>query len=238
LADEAAADRIYGIATATRSQSLVLRGKPLRLSLAAAAAALALVSGASALAFHYLGASPGFSGGLSAVDRIPPASWPASVPRVALEHSAAYIGVSPDAFLQRFRLLRAGLALGPGRSQDRGELYAYVAADGLSACMFLTGQGGTCFKADYARHVQGVLPDINPGYPGQAPALTAIVADSVRSVDLDVSGRLTPLPIVNNSIYANLVGLELTDRVALNVTYEDGSTAITVLRNPLVGPAA
>jgi hypothetical protein len=104
--------------------------------------------------------------------------------------------------------------------------------------MFLTGQSGTCFKADYAQHVQGVLPDINPGYPGQSPALTAIVADSVGSVDLDVSGRLTALPIVNNSVYANLVGLEPTDRVALNVTYEDGSTAISALRNPLAGPAA
>jgi hypothetical protein len=239
--DEAAAERIYGIATAARRPSSRLIGFRAagrrRLIVAVAAAALAVAGAASALAFHYLGPSPGFSAGFSAFDQLPPARWPGSVPRVALERSAAYVGVTPDQFLQRLRVLRTGLTLGPGGSQGQGELYAYVSGNGLTACMFLTGQSGTCFKADYAPHVHGVLPEINPGYPGQTPALMAIVADSVTSVELDVSGRPTTLPIINNSVYASLAGLRGADRVELHVTYDDGSTALAPLPNPLRTPS-
>ncbi len=240
-ADDADAERIYALATAARRSSSRLIGFRAagrrRLVVAAVVAALAVAGAASALAFHYLGPSPGFSAGFSAFDQLPPASWPDSLPRVGLEHSAAYVGVTPEQFLQRLRLLRTGLTLGPGQSQDRGALYAYVSADGLTACMFLTGQTGSCFKADTASRIQGVLPQVNPGYPGQTPALTAIVADSVTSIELDISGRLTTLPIINNSVYADLAELRETDSVALRVTYDDGSTAQAPLLNPVATPS-
>jgi hypothetical protein len=229
MPDDRAADRIYELATVTRpsSPSVALRlARRPRFFVAAGVAALAVAGGASALAFHYLGPSPGFTAGFAAFDRLPPARWPNSVPRVALEHAAAYVDVSPDEFLGRLRLLQTGLTLGPGRTQGQGELYAYVGDDGRTACMFLTGQGGNCFRADHAQHVRGVLPLIDPGYPGQTPALMAIVADNVTSVELDVSGRLRGLELVNNSVYADLAGLQGTDRVALDVTYDDGNTAV------------
>jgi hypothetical protein len=233
--DEATADRAYAIATAARQPKSRLAGSRIsrtRVLVAVAAAALAVAGGASALAFHYFASSPGFSAGFSAFDRLPPAAWPDSVPRVALERSAAYVGVSQDRFLQRLRLVRTGLTLGPGRSQGEGELYAYVGDRGETACMFLTGQSGTCFNATYAPHVQGVLPEISPGYPGQTPALAAIVADNVAAIELDVSDRVMPLRIINNSVYANLAALQGTDRLTLHVTYDDGRTAVVSLPNP------
>jgi hypothetical protein len=234
--DEATALRIYRLATSNprKRHKFALR-VPRRPSvvIAAVAATLAVAGGASALAYHYLGPSPGFSAGFSAFNQLPPAPWPDSMPTVGYQHAAAYEGVSADEFLHGLRLLRTGLTLGPGDSQGQGALYAYIGDDGKSACMFLTGQGGSCFRADFATHVQGVMPQINPGYPGQTPALTAIVADNVKSVGLEISGKLTNLPIVNNSIYADLNGLHAGDTISLHVTYDDSSTAIDALLNPL-----
>jgi hypothetical protein len=234
--DEAAAARAYAVvmeAAEPESRLTAFRMSRPRLLVAVAIAALALAGGASALAFHYFASSPGFSAGFSAFDRLPQASWPDSLPRVALERSAAYVGVSPDRFLQRLRLVRTGLTLGPGRTKGAGELYAYVGDHGETACMFLTGQSGTCFDATRAQQVQGVLPLISPGYPGQIPALTAIVADNVTAVELDVSERVMPLRIINNSVYADLGALQATDRLNLHVTYDDGGTAVVSLPNPV-----
>jgi hypothetical protein len=235
--DEAAKERVYRLATAgrlprRRFSALPAPRRP-RLVVFAAAAALTVAGAASALAIYTFGPSPGFSAGFSAFDQHAPAPWPDSVPRVALERSAAYVGVSTSTFLQRLRLLRTGLSLGPGRSDGLGELYAYIGDNGETGCMFLTGQTGTCFKANYARHVRGVLPVINPGYPGQTPALTAIVADNVKSLELNISNRLTRQQIINNSVYVDLARLQKTDTVALRITYDDGSTAGVSLVNPL-----
>ena len=59
-----------------------------------AASALAVGSAAGALAYRYLGPSPGFTAGVSAFERLPPAEWPSSMPRVALERAAAHVGLS------------------------------------------------------------------------------------------------------------------------------------------------
>jgi hypothetical protein len=240
--DEATAERVYGFATAARPRGRRLltsrAARRPRFVLAVAAVGLAVAGGASALAVHYLGPSPGFSAGFSAFNRLPPAPWPDSMPRMALEHAAANVEVSPNVFSQRLRLLRTGLTLGPGHTQGQGQLYAYISDDGQSGCMFLTGQSGACFKSDYARYIQGLMPDISPGYPGQSPALAALVADNVTSVDLDLSGQLTRLPIMNNSIYMDLSGLKGSDTIALHVTYDDGSTAVDSLVNPLSMPVS
>ena len=74
----------------------------------------------------------------------------------------------------------AGLTLGPGRGQGEGELYAYIADDHATACMFVTGQGGGCVNAATAPRVQGVMSQVLPGYPGQTPAAVAIVVDNVE----------------------------------------------------------
>jgi hypothetical protein len=132
-------------------------------------------------------------------------------------------------------VLRTELTLGPGLSQGQGALYAYVSEDGRTACLFLTGQTGACFNPSDAPDVQGVFPVISGGYPGQAPALIAIVADSVVSVELDISNQLRDLPIVSNSIYVDLEDLGSADTISLHVSYKDGSTADDSLPNPLRG---
>ena len=233
--DERAMQRIYPLATAPDPcgwRALLQRLARPRLVLAALAATLAAAGGASALAIHYLGPSPGFTAGFSAFDRLPPTAWPSSMPRIALDRSAAYMGVSPVQFEQGLRRLRTGLTLGPGRSRGHGELYAYVGGDRTTACMFLTGQGGGCVNATNVSHVQGVLTQLFPGYPGQTPAVVAIVADNVESVDLVYGGRHVDVPIVNNSVYADLEGLEAGESIELHATYNDGSSWVYPLLNP------
>jgi hypothetical protein len=233
--DEETARRIYRLATAAHPLRRGLfrlgwRRRP-RLLVAVVAATLAVAGGASALAVHYLGPSPGFTAGFSSYDRLPPAAWPRSLPRVGLEHAAGYLGVSTTEFEQGLRLLRTGLTLGPGRSQGEGELYAYIGDDHTTACMFLTGQGGGCVNAANAPRVQGLMSHVLPGYPGQTPAAVAIVADNVKSVDLVINGESTSVPIVNNSIYADLNSLQAGDTIELHATYEDGSTWVYPLFN-------
>jgi hypothetical protein len=234
--DEATADRIYRLVKTgpgRRPRLFVRSAVRPRLTVAIAVAALTVAGGTSALAYHYLGPSPGFTAGFAAFDNGAPAPWPASLPQVALDRSAAYEGVSSSEFLQRFRLLRTGLSLGSGQTRGQGQLYAYIGSDGRTACMFLTGQAGTCLNAQDAPNFQGVMPLIAPGYPGQTPALIGIVADNVASVDISLSGRITKVPIESNSIYADLTGLEPSDVVSLHITYGDGSTAVQSLPNPL-----
>jgi hypothetical protein len=235
--DEETARRIYRLATAAHPRRrgrfrLGWRRRP-RLLVAVVAAALAIAGGASALAVHYLGpSSPGFTAGFSAYDRLPPAAWPSSLPRVGLDRAAGYMGVSTTDFQQGLRLLRSGLTLGPGRSQGEGKLYAYIGDDYTAACMFLTGQGGGCVNAANAPRVHGLMSHLFPGYPGQTPAAVAIVADNVKSVDLVINRKSTNVPIINNSIYADLNGLQADDPIELHATYEDGSTWVYPLFNP------
>jgi hypothetical protein len=198
--------------------------------IAAFAAALAIIAVGSALAYHYLGRSPGFTGGFSAFDRLPAAA-PPEVDRVALEHLAAVIDLSPLEAEQRWRLLQQGLRLGPSRRDGQGRLYALVGENG-TACMLLAGHGGTCLDAEHLTQTDGVLAQVQPGYPGEAAAVTALVADDVRTARLVVGDHATALPIVNNSVYGDLVDVRACAKVTLAVTYADGSSGAFPLPNP------
>jgi hypothetical protein len=168
-----------------------------RRSLIAAAAAVVTVTvGASALAYRYLGPSPGFSAGVSAFERLPRAEWPMS--RIGLEHAAAAVELTPEEAEQRLRLLRSGLRMGPGRSEGKGDLYAFPGRNG-TACMFLTGQGGGCVTPDAVDFVRSAMGMVFPGYPGQTMAAVGVVADNVRSVEVVAREVRWSPEIVNNS---------------------------------------
>jgi hypothetical protein len=234
--DDATTQLIYRLATTTRpKRQLQLRRRTDRgrLIVCVAAAALAVVVTASALAIHYFGPSPGFTAGFSALDNVPAAPPPSEelLPASVLERMSQVMGVSPAEFTSRLRRLQTGLSLGPGRTQGQGELFAYVGKDG-SACLLLTGQGGNCILPENIAHFPGVDATVFPGYPGQTPAVAAIVADNVDAVQLSVGDRRTTLPIINNSVYANLDGLRPEDAIALHATYDDGTCRTTPLPNP------
>ncbi|MGD0715720.1 MAG: hypothetical protein ABSB24_16265 [Gaiellaceae bacterium] len=194
------------------------------------AVALTLAGGAGAIA-RYLGSSPGFTAGFSAFDRLPAATWPPSMDRVGLEHSAAYLGLTPAQAEKRLRVLQTGLTLGPGHTQGQGALYAFLGDNG-TACVFLTGQGGTCLNEHYSPRFPGVLPMVLPGYPGETPALAAIVADNVSTVRLLVNGTARPLSIVNNSVYTSLKDIASDDTIALEADYADGASHVFPLASP------
>jgi hypothetical protein len=202
-----------------------------RTVVAIAAGFVAVAGGTSALAYRYFGPSPGFSAGLSAFDRLPPAAWPSTIPRFALDRSAEVVGITPSEAEQRLRLLQTGLTLGPGRTRGEGRLYAFQGSPG-TACIFLTGQGGTCVTPRMTNYVQSVMWGVFPGYPGETPAVVALVADNVRAVDVDISGITRSVPIINNSIYADLTGLTSTDTISLIVHFADGTTKTITAPNP------
>jgi hypothetical protein len=193
-----------------------------RILVAALVATAAIGGGASALAYHYLGPSPGFTSGFSAFDRLPPEAPPPG--KQGLVFMASHLGLSDAEAAERWRLVQTGVTLGDGRSENRGKIYALLGNDG-SACLLLLGQGGTCINKAATEHTSpGILPQILPGYPGQTPALVALVADNVDSVAISISDRTQSLPIINNSIYTDLTDMKPCDTLALNVTYDDSST--------------
>jgi len=204
-----------------------------RRTLVTLVAALVVIAGAGgALAYRYLGPSPGFTAGFSAFDRLPSSQVPPSMPAVGIEHMAAYLGLTVGQAERRLRLLQSGLTLGSGRTQGQGKLYALVGENG-TACMFLSGQGGTCLDAAHLADTNGVMAQVEPGYPGETPAVVALVADNVRTVSLEVNARGTTVPIVNNSVYADLDEVRPCDTIALGVTYDDGSSQLFPLHNPI-----
>lgn len=198
-----------------------------RVTIAAIAFAMAVAGTASAVAYHYLGPSPGFTAGISAFDRLPPVTAaPAGIPSVGLDRSAAYAGISPAQAVARLRLLQSGLS--------QGDLYAFEGDNG-TVCVFLTGHFGKCLSSSNTRATEahaGVLATISPGYPNESPAVVAVVADNVAAVDLVIDGAARNIPIVNNSIYAELGGLKPTDTISLNVRYADNSERTFPLLNP------
>ena len=188
-----------------------------------------MAAGASAVAYRYLGPSPGFTAGISAFEQLPRADWPDSMPRIALERSAPIVGLTPAEAEDRLRLLQTGLRMGPGRSEGKGSLYAYPGRNG-TACMYLTGQGGGCVTPDAVDFVPSAMGHVFPGYPGQMMAAVGLVADNVRSVEV-IAGEATWTPkIVNNSFYTDLPGVSPDDAVSMEVQYADDSTKTIVLR--------
>lgn len=221
------AQRVYRRATAAGRR----RWRSPRVVLVGIVVALALTGGAGAIAYHYLGSSPGFTAGFSAFDRLPAAAWPASkASSLGLEREAAYLGLTRAQAEKRLRLLQTGLTIGPG--QGPGALYAIV-GEGGTACMVVTDEGGTCLDNRTIRDFPGVMTLVLP-YADHTAGIAAIVADNVRAIDLLVNGTPRPLTIVNNSVYTNLNDVWSPDTIALEANYTDGTSH----RFPLASPGS
>ena len=241
------AQRIYRLATGTSAHERTLVGRKRlwsrrpRLVLAALVTTLAVAAGAGAAIYQYVDdSSPGLSSGFSAFNRLPPVtSLPTQSGFELTGHTPAdMMGVSITQFEQGLRLLQTNLTLGPSDTQGQGQLYAYIGDDNDNTyCMILTGQGAECVTPQNAPHINpyypGVMPAVFPGNPGETPAVTALVADDVSSISLVTNGQSADIPIVNNSIYANLTGIKAGDTISLDATYSDGGTHEFPLQNCL-----
>lgn len=201
---------------------------------------LAAVTAASAVAYHYLGPSPGFSAGLSSLDNLPPAPWPSSLPRDALDNAAGVAGLTPDQALARLRLAQSGLSLGQEKGKDIS-LYAFEGKAG-TACLFITGPDASaiCLPSEMTHNpaLDGVAFADGGGESAQTPgpfAVWGLVADNVSGVDTDVSGVTHSVPIVNNSFYADYDQITTTDTIKLMVTFNDGTVRTFHLPNPYTG---
>jgi hypothetical protein len=184
-----------------------------RVIAAAAALALAGAAGGSAFAIYGSGSSPGLTAGVSSLDRLP---RQASLPDVVTDHLdrlAAFVGISTADAEAGMRRLRVGL--------PQGDLYAFRGTEGR-VCFILTRGAGLCPRSASAGE-PGVMWAVGGGYPGEASAVVALVADNVSSVELIGGVAPTPLPIINNSIYASLPRLNQNGDFALVVSYRDGS---------------
>lgn len=185
------------------------------------AAAAAAVISASALGYYYLGPSPRFTAGLSAFDRLPRADVPETLPPIALERTAAYVGLEEAEARTGFRQLRSGL--------DHGDMYAFR-APGDGVCLFLARHFADCVDEANAGRIEGVFAAVSPGYPGEDPALVGMAADNVASVTLIVDGGLREeIPIINNSIYFDF-DVPPTAGVRVEVRYADQSEKSFVVR--------
>jgi hypothetical protein len=201
-----------------------------RVVVAFSAAALVLAAAAGAVAYRLAGSSPGFTAGFSAFSSLPSASWPSTMPRVALERAAAYMGVTPEEFESRLRLVRSDAPRDIDANKT-AQVYAYVAADG-TACMFLSGEGGRCIDKRDAPAFPGVLPEIFPEYAGEPRILVALVADNVTNATLrHVGARDLELQIDNNSIVAPLEAsdADTAQPYELVIDYADGTRHVMPL---------
>lgn len=205
--------------------------------LALVAAGLVVAAASTAFAYHYLGPSPGFTAGLSALDTAPAASWPSSLPRISLDGAAKATGLTPGQAAQRLHLLQTGLSLGQEHAGDVS-LYGFEGNSG-TGCLFLTGpaSGAICLPSDMTGNpaFDGLAFGDQGGNSPQPPGLLAIyglAADNVRQVETDVSGTTHTVPIVNNSFYADYPGITSTDTISLIVHFDEGTTRTFHLPNP------
>ncbi len=202
-----------------------------------AVAALAAVGAASAVAYHYLGPSPGFSGGLSSLNNLPQASWPSSLPRDALDHAAAATDLTGAEAAQRLRLVQTGLSLG---QEARGNISLYAfQGNSNTGCLFITGpdSGGICLPTQMTSNpaLDSIAWAAGGGNSIHTPgplAVYGLVADNIRDVEADVSGTTRSIPIVNNSFYADYDGITSKDSIKLIVRFDDGTTRTFTAPNP------
>jgi hypothetical protein len=203
----------------------------------AAVTVFAAAGAASAVAYHFLGPSPGFTAGLSSLESLPTASWPSSLPRDALDHAAAVTGLTSAEAAQRLRLVQTGLSL--GQENVKGiSLYAFEGASG-TGCLFITGpdSGAICLPTWMTSNadLDGVAFAVGGGNSMQTPgplAVYGLVADNVRQVETEISGVTQSVPIVNNSFYANYDHITSTDTVTLIVHFADGTARTFHSPNP------
>jgi hypothetical protein len=203
-----------------------------------AVAALAAVGAASAVAYHYLGPSPGFTAGLSSLNKLPPVPWPSSVPKGGLADEAASTGLTPTQAEQRMRLAQSGLSLGHGAVGDI-DLYAFPGNSG-SACLFVTAplSGGICLPTSNVSNPaqDGVAwaawGGDGPRTPTGPLGVFGLVADNVSGVEADISGTTHSIPILNNSFYADFDRITNQDSIKLIVRFDDGTARTLSAPNP------
>jgi hypothetical protein len=204
-----------------------------RTAVAVSAAVLAAVGAGSALAYHYLGPSPGFTAGLSGLNSLPTVPWPSSIPTNSLPQLASATGLTANQAEQRMRLVQSGQSLGT-QSVD---LYAFPGKDG-SACIFLTGSGGICLPTWMTSNpaLDGVAWAAWGGDGPMAPTgplgVFGLVADNVSGVEADISGTTHNIPIVNNSFYTNYDQITNKDSIKLIVHFDDGTSRTFTAPNP------
>jgi hypothetical protein len=154
----------------------------------------------------------GLSAGVSALDSLPAvASLPADVAQW-VEQSARDIGNDPVRAKARVRKLRSGLG---ARGSD---FYAYREENG-AICIDLTSQAASCPEsADNGP--PGIEWIAAGGWASVPRNVVGLVSDDVASVALVASGLARPVPIVNNSIFAELRSDEPAE---LQLRFRDGS---------------
>jgi len=201
-------------------------------------ALLAAVGAGSALGYHYLAPSPGFSAGLSSLNNLPAVPWPSSLPTGGLPQEAAAVGLTSSQAEQRLRLAQSNLSLGKGDVGDVS-LYAFPGNSG-SACLFVTGplSGGICLPSEATANpaLDGVAwaawgSDGPPTSSGPL-AVIGLVADNVSEVESEISGVTRSVPIVNNSFYVSYDQISASDTIRLILHYADGSTRSLSAPNP------
>lgn len=204
-----------------------------RTAVAVSVGVLAAAGAGSALAYHYLGPSPGFTAGLSGLNSLPTVPWPSSIPRDGLPQLASATGLTAGQAEQRMRLVQSGLSLG-SQSVD---LYAFPGEDG-SACIFLTPSGGICLPTwNTSNPAQDGVAwaawgSDGPKTPTGPLGVFGLVADNISGVEADISGTTRSIPIVNNSFYANYNQITNTDTIKLIVHFDDGTTRTFSAPNP------
>jgi hypothetical protein len=230
----AASSHLYHGATPGRFHALArMRSWRRRTAVTVSVAVLAALGAGSALAYHYLGPSPGFTAGLSGLDSLPTVPWPSSIPKEGLPQLASATGLTATQAEQRMRLVQSGLSLG-NQSVD---LYAFPGDDG-SACVFLTGSGGICLPTWMRNNpaLDGVAWAAWGGDGPMAPTgplgVFGLVADNVSGVEADISGTMRSVPIVSNSFYANYDQITNKDTIKLIVRFDDGTTRTFSAPNP------
>ena len=203
-----------------------------------AVAVLAAIGAASAVAYHYLGPSPGFTAGLSSLNKLPPVPWPSSVPKGGLTDEAASTGLTPTQAEQRMRLAQSGLSLGQGAVGDI-DLYAFPGNSG-SACLFVTAplSGGICLPTSNVSNsaqygvAWAAWGGDGPKTPTGPLGVFGLVADNVSGVEADISGTTRSIPILNNSFYADYDQIKSKDSIKLIVQFDDGTTRTLSAPNP------
>lgn len=207
-----------------------------RTAVAVSVAVLAAVGAGTAVAYHLLGPSPGFTAGLSSLDTLPPVPWPSSLPKEELPNLAKATGLTASQAEQRLRLLQSGLSLGKASGVS---LYAFPGNSG-SACLFATGplSGGTCLPTWMTSN-----PALDSvawvAWGGDGPksttgplAVFGLVADNIHQVESEISGVTRNVPIVNNSFYTDYEQITNTDTIKLTVYFNDGTTRTYTAPNP------
>lgn len=215
-----------------------MRSWPRRTAVAVSVTVLAGLGAGSALAYHYLGPSPGFSAGLSALNKLPPVAWPSSLPKGGLADEAAATGLAASQAEQRLRLVQSGLSLG---NTNGISLYAFQ-GNGGTGCLYITGPdaSGICLPSSMTNNpaLDGVAFADGGGETAQTPgplAVWGLVADNVSGVATDLSGVTHTVPIVNNSFYADYDQITTADTIKLMLTFTDGTTRTFDLPNPYTG---